>query len=176
MGYLWGTLGVFVGLRPNYIMVTNWLSRGYWVTVTVVRCYGDGCNSHCWRAMRRCSLPRRRRPRVPLWRLLPVGGCAPPASGVEVIQFATSGHKNEAMTIVNKSCPHMPHAKRLFENKRFCWPQELFTIVGWGAPLSGWVTFYEGGRPAAGHAGGEDPLAGAGPCPPYPVRGWVAFL
>lgn len=143
MGYLWGTFGVFVGLRTNYIMVTNWLSRGYSVMVTVVRCYGDDGNSHCWRAMRRCSLPRRRRPRVPLWRLLPAGGCAPPAFGVEVIRFATSGHK---------ICNMRPQC-------------HLRSTVGWGAPSSGWVTFYEGGRPAAGHAGGEDPLTGAGTLP-----------
>lgn len=143
MGYFWGTFGVFVGLRPNYIMVTDWFSRGCWVTVMVVRGHGDGGNGHCWRAMRRCSLPRRRRPRVPLWRLFPAGGCAPPASGVGVIQFATSGHK------VNNVRPQC----------------HLRSTVGWGTPLSGWVTFYEGGRPAAGHAGGEDPLTGAGTLP-----------
>ena len=46
MGCLWGTFGVFVGLRSNYIMVTEWLGRGYWMTVTVVRSNGDGGKSH----------------------------------------------------------------------------------------------------------------------------------
>lgn len=176
MGYFWGSFGVFVWLRSSSIMVTRWLSRGCVMTVTVVRGHGNGGISHCWRAKRRCSLPRRRAPRVPLWALCPAGGCAPPASGFKVIQFATSGHKNEATTTESKSCLHMPRTKRLLNNKRFSQPQELLSVVNWGAPLPGWVKFYEGGRPAAGHAGGEDPLAGAGPCPPNPVRGWVAFL
>lgn len=53
--------------------------------VTVVRWLVDGGDNLCWRARRRCSLPRRRAPRVPLRALYPAGGCAPPASGFGVV-------------------------------------------------------------------------------------------
>lgn len=91
MGYLWGSFRVLIRLRIGYVMVTKWLSRGYWVMVTVVRWFGDSGDNQCWRAKRRCSLPRRRAPRVPLWALRPAGGCAPSAFGFGVIKFPTTG-------------------------------------------------------------------------------------